>query len=619
MCRLSLSAPKSLASKRDAFSFEQRTNHGGEKLNKKFLEHYMNTEPKVIEQKYIFLVDNEYMAMNIIANGYQAVALIPDNNGYHSIDSFFTYMDSIAFSGKCRNDYCYVPACFSKNENDALEKYFKQEYLQFQIGWRLFKNKEYLEKMENQNELKAILSNFIMRFEQNFSEQPNLNRFHKFNEEGKRIGVFDMEIVDYLIQTIPFFIIGNTPYVYSYGYYQEDHNGVLLKSHIQKLLFRDCIKSTTIQSIYTLLISQPQIYKKFSDLNNQPPHWINFKNGYFDVMQWKIIEHDAKYLMINQIPYFFYPEQHEEIRKQENIIKHYLDSSLPDEDDQQTFWQYLGYCMTTDTRFQKFLMIKGKGGTGKSIAIALIQHIVGTENYSSISLQDLNKRFYATGLFGKQLNACADIPCTAMQNVDILKKAVGEDTLLYEKKGQDPTQFRSYAKLLFSANEMPLNLDDKTNAYYRRLLVLDMNHLVSVSKKDAMLKEKIYKETDYAIHMGVAALKQLYIDNYFCESLHSQECIQELYRSADSVKAFLDEKICQQKETKLKRSELYQLYTKFCEENDRQAHGKSVFFRIMSDKGYILKRDCNGFYYENLSLKENNFVKINNTEKIPFE
>lgn len=588
-------------------------------MNKKFFEKYMTTEPKTTEQKYIFLVDNENIAINIIFCGYLAITLIPDNDAYYSIDSFLAYMDEIAFMGKCRSDYCYVPACSSKRPNDILEQYFKKEYLQFRAGWALFKNKEYLERMENQKELKAILSDFIMRFERNTSEQPDLNRFHRYNEQGKRIGVLDMEIVDYLIQTIPFFMIGATPYIYCHGYYQEDSNGILLKSHIQKLLFRDCIKSSTIQSIYSLLVSQPQIQRKFSDLNNQPPHWINFRNGYFDVIEWKMIEHDTKYRMINQIPFDFYPERQEETLNKGNVIKQYLRSSMPDEADQRTFWQYLGYCMTTDTRFQKFLMIKGKGGTGKSVAITLIQHIVGIENCSSISFQDLNKRFYATGLFGKQLNACADIPCTAMQSVDIIKKAVGEDTLLYEKKGQDPTQFHSYAKLLFSANEMPLNLDDKTNAYYRRLLVLDMNHSVSESKKDTMLKEKICSEAYYAIHMGVAALKQLYADNHFSESAHSRECIEELYRSADSVKAFLDEKICRQKGTKLKRSEMYQLYTKFCEENDRQSHGKSVFFRMMTDKGYTLKRDCNGFYYENLSLKEEDFVTVDDTEGIPFE
>lgn len=579
----------------------------------------MATKPQTMEQKYIFLVDNENIAMNIVASGYQAIALVSGNEAYYSVYSFSEYMDEIAFQGTYRTAYCYITACSVKKINDTLEGYFKQEYLQFHTGWMLFKNKEYLEKMENQTELKAILSGFLMRFEQNLSEQPNLNRFHKFNEQGKRIGVLDMEIVDYLMQTVPFFVIGSIPYIYNQGCYQEDSNGIILKSHIQKLLFRDCIKSTVIQGIYNLLLCQPQVQKRFSDLNNQPSHWINFKNGYFDVKEWKMISHDTKYLMINQIPFFFYPEQADAVLAQCTTIRRYLDLSMPNESDQQTFWQYLGYCMTTDTHFQKFLMIKGKGGTGKSVAISLIQHIIGIENCSSIPLQDLNKRFYATGLFGKQLNACADIPCTAMQSVDIIKKAVGEDTLLYEKKGQDPTQFHSYAKLLFSANEMPLNLDDKTNAYYRRLLVLDMNRTIPESEKDIMLKDKIYKETDYSIHMGVAALKQLYADNHFCESCHSRECIEELYRSADSVKAFLDEKVCRQNGKRLKRSDMYKFYTDFCEENDRQAHGKSIFFRMMTDKGYAIKRNSDGFYYDNLSMKEEDFIKVDDAEGVPFE
>ncbi len=588
-------------------------------MNKQFLKHYMATKPQTMEQKYIFLVDNENIAMNIVASGYQAIALVSGNEAYYSVYSFSEYMDEIAFQGTYRTAYCYIPACSVKKINDTLEGYFKQEYLQFHAGWMLFKNKEYLEKMENQTELKAMLSGFLMRFERNLSEQPDLNRFHKFNEQGKRIGVLDMEIVDYLIQTVPFFVIGSIPYIYNQGCYQEDSNGIILKSHIQKLLFRDCIKSTVIQGIYNLLLCQPQVQKRFSDLNNQPSHWINFKNGYFDVKEWKMISHDTKYLMINQIPFFFYPEQADAVLAQCTTIRRYLDLSMPNESDQQTFWQYLGYCMTTDTHFQKFLMIKGKGGTGKSVAISLIQHIIGIENCSSIPLQDLNKRFYATGLFGKQLNACADIPCTAMQSVDIIKKAVGEDTLLYEKKGQDPTQFHSYAKLLFSANEMPLNLDDKTNAYYRRLLVLDMNRTIPESEKDIMLKDKIYKETDYSIHMGVAALKQLYADNHFCESCHSRECIEELYRSADSVKAFLDEKVCRQNGKRLKRSDMYKFYTDFCEENDRQAHGKSIFFRMMTDKGYAIKRNSDGFYYDNLSMKEEDFIKVDDAEGVPFE
>lgn len=267
----------------------------------------MATQPTSSEQKYIFLVDNPELAFSIIAAGYQSTALLSNNDGYFSIDSLQEYMTAIAFQGLHRSDYCYIPACSTKKANDCLECYLKQEFLPFRSGWILFKDKEYLEKLENQHELKAILSHFISRFENNPEKQPDLNLFYKFNENGKRIGVLDMEIVDYLIQTVPFFIIGGTPYIYEQGVYNEDKNGLVLKSKIQKLLYRDSIKNTLIQGIYNLLISQPDIQKNFSDLNNQPAHWVNFKNGYFDVQNWELIPHDTKYLIINQIPFSFLP------------------------------------------------------------------------------------------------------------------------------------------------------------------------------------------------------------------------------------------------------------------------------------------------------------------------
>ena len=589
-------------------------------MNKIFLEHYMKTKPETLEQKYLFLIDDQELAFAVIAAGYYAVALLPERDGYYDVESFITYMVEIACTGTYQTDYCYVPACTMKKTNDLLEQFCQNNYLTFRKGWSIFKNKEYLAKLEYQQELKAVLSDFIKRFEGRQNEPPDLNKFHKFNEQGKRIGVFDMEIVDYLIQMVPFFMLENTPYIYEKGCYHEDHNGIRLKSHIQRLIFRDCIKATTIQSIYNLLVSQAQVQKHFSDLNNQPSHWVNFQNGYFDVMEWRLIEHDTKYLMINQIPFSFYPEQTEIALSGGTHIRKYMDSSIPNKTDQQMFWQYLGYCMTTDTRFQKFLMIKGKGGTGKSIAISFIQHVVGSGNFSSMSLQNLNQRFYPTGLFGKLLNACADIPSTAMENVDIIKKAVGEDTLLYEKKGQDPTQFNSYAKLLFSANEMPLNLDDKTNAYYRRLLVLDINRSIPEEEKDSQLKEKMCKESDYAIHMAMLALKQLYSDNYFNESDHSKECIVNLYRSADSVKAFTDDMLCHKSGEKMKRSDVYKMYEDYCEDNGRKPHGKSKFWEYMADKGFMIKRYSDGaYYFKDTAMRESDFETMDDTIENPFE
>ena len=179
----------------------------------------------------------------------------------------------------------------------------------------------------------------------------------------------------------------------------EDHDGVRMKYRIQKLIYRDQVQSGVIKRIYNLLITQPKVHREAYELNKQPVRWINFKNGYYDPVTGEMLEHNPDYLTINQIPFPYYPEDCEQVLQGGENIKKYLASSLPNKEEQQTFWEYFGYCMTQDTQFQKFLTLKGNGGTGKSVAVSLIQHVVGITNMSSISLQDLNKRFYATGMY----------------------------------------------------------------------------------------------------------------------------------------------------------------------------------------------------------------------------
>lgn len=194
-------------------------------------------------------------------------------------------------------------------------------------------------------------------------------------------------------------MVGIIPYYYEHGVFLEDHDGVRMKYRIQKLIYRDQVQSGVIKRIYNLLITQPKVHREAYELNKQPVRCINFKNGYYDPVTGEMLEHNPDYLTINQIPFPYYPEDREQVLQGGENIKKYLASSLPNKEEQQTFWEYFGYCMTQDTQFQKFLTLKGNGGTGKSVAVSLIQHVVGITNMSSISLQDLNKRFYATGMY----------------------------------------------------------------------------------------------------------------------------------------------------------------------------------------------------------------------------
>mgnify|MGYP000550325407 FL=1 len=177
-----------------------------------------------------------------------------------------------------------------------------------------------------------------------------------------------MEIVDYLVENVQFFVVGITPYYYEHGVFMEDHDGVRMKYRIQKLIYRDQVQSGVIKRIYNLLITQPKVHREAYELNKQPVRWINFKNGYYDPVTGEMLEHNPDYLTINQIPFPYYPEDKEQVLQGGENIKSILTSSLPNKEEQQTFWEYFGYCMTQDTQFQKFLTLKGNGGTGKSVA-----------------------------------------------------------------------------------------------------------------------------------------------------------------------------------------------------------------------------------------------------------
>ncbi len=87
-------------------------------MNKNFLEHYMKTKPETLEQRYLFLMDDQELAFAVIAAGYYAVALLPERDGYYDLESFITYMAEIACTGTYQTDYCYVPACTMKKTND---------------------------------------------------------------------------------------------------------------------------------------------------------------------------------------------------------------------------------------------------------------------------------------------------------------------------------------------------------------------------------------------------------------------------------------------------------------------------------------------------------------------
>lgn len=580
-------------------------------MNEKIISGLIRKRPASPDKSYIFVHDNIAICQAIVVVGHMSLYISRSGGGYFTAESFCDWIRDTTNTGTELSEYTFVLACDRKKTNDLLKETLKNNQIPYKTnGYILFRGKEYLAKYEKQDELEKALDAYIARYE-GTDDNPaavDQNQFCTFARDGRVNGIKDIAVVRYLMDTLCMFVMDREIYLYQDGCYYLDQDGIKIKAVISALIPERYITFRVLSAVYNLLIEQQELQKTMEELNAYPPWWINFQNGMFDVREMKLHKHKPEYLSINQIPHKLDMEIRKNMEEAGKTTIQFLNDAMPDRTDQITLWQYIGYSMTRDTRFQRFMIIRGIGGTGKSKVINLIQDIVGAANCSGISLQALNERFYPSMLQGMLLNACADISSDALMQVDNIKKATGEDVMICERKGRDPVPFRSYAKLIFSANKIPLNLDEKSNAFYRRLLILEMNN--KPKKKDLELGEKLQAEIGYSIWMAVGALKKLYNDGEFTESTMAKERVEDLYRAADTVKAFVDECLERQQGSKISRSLLYEKYKQYCENCGRKYHSPNPFFKSLEEKGFLYKRTASERCFLNVTLKDDGFLPL---------
>ena len=73
---------------------------------------------------------------------------------------------------------------------------------------------------------------------------------------------------------------------------------------------------------------------------------------------------------------------------------------------------------------------------------------------------------------------------------------VGEDYITVEKKHKDPFNFKSTARLLFSCNKIPKNYGDKSEGFYRRLIIITFNRSVPEEDRNPYLLDELRAEAD---------------------------------------------------------------------------------------------------------------------------
>lgn len=447
--------------------------------------------------------------------------------------------------------------------------------------------------------------------------------FHNLDGKGHPVSVNDARIYKYLTHTQHIIVCGKVPYIYMGGYYHMDLEGTIIQSLISDCLLEVFIKSTTISRIFKLFLQKHELVKEPWELNAHSGYYINFKNGMYDVKRRKVYPHSPKIFSINQVPWEYDPDAD---HGSGSVFQSFIESAIPDDDDREMFMEYAGLCCTIDRSQQKFMVISGEGGTGKSTIINLLQKIVGRQNISNVPLAKLGENFHAIPMMGKLMNSCADLEIDALDDVTIIKKVVGEDAISDSYKGKNIVSFENYAKMLFSVNELPIVRNEKTEAFYRRLLVLTMDR--KPKSPDPGLGAKLENEIPHVIDQIMQALQRMYQRGHILVSENSEAKTRQLRIDSDTIEAFLEECcITGNPGDNANKKELYEKYQEYCKDWERQAHGKNSFYKALRNKGFSETKYCGERMFKCIRFAgtdENGFVQVNseNAEQvgdIPFD
>lgn len=444
--------------------------------------------------------------------------------------------------------------------------------------------------------------------------------FHNLDGKGNPTSVNDSRIFEYIKHTHHLFILGDMLYIYDGGYYREDTRRSIGSTLIRGCMLEQFIKSNTIKRIYELIMQDASLDMEAEDTNRYAGNWINFKNGMYNAITGQLTHHRWDLYSTVQLPWEYDPKaDHGSGVETEKFLRY----AIPNNEDREMLLEYAGLCCTIDTRQQKMLIMCGDGGTGKSTVINLIQDLVGKRNCSNVPMSKLTEKFTVVFMMGKLLNACADLEIDALDDVSTIKQLIGEDEIKAEHKGKAVFSFENFSKMLFSTNELPLVRNEKTDGFYRRLLVLTMNE--KPAKRDPDLKDRLKKELPYFLHICMQALKRMYHRGAILVSENSIKATQQLRNDSDTIEAFLSEKCVRGSSSdQLERKDLYEKYAEYCKDWDRQSHTKNNFFKALRNKGFPETKSSGTYYFRMIRWKnedEDGFMQVDDAEDegVPFE
>ena len=310
---------------------------------------------------------------------------------------------------------------------------------------------------------------------------------------------------------------------------------------------------------------------------------INLQNGTFEIKlnSTQLRQCKSDDFLTYQLPFEFNPEA------KAPIFEKYLKTVVPEIEKQKILAEYLGFLFIKHgskvLKEEKALILYGSGANGKSVFFEIVNALLGPENISSHSLQDLTNEngYYRAMIADKLVNYASEI--NGKLETSIFKQIVSGEPITARLPYGQPMQLRQYAKLMFNCNELPKDVE-QTNAYYRRFLIISFNITIPENEQDKQLHSKIIaNELSGVFNWVLEGLNRLLTQKHFTYCKEADIAIEQYKLQSDSVKLFIQENQYQNSpDNYLLIKNLYINYRIYCSEDGYKAVNKQNFIKRLT-------------------------------------
>jgi len=314
-------------------------------------------------------------------------------------------------------------------------------------------------------------------------------------------------------------------------------------------------------------------YVERKDLN-PPLNLINLKNGVLDIETKKLSPHTPDIYFLRELPIIYDPQA--KIKKIDQFFNDLLNT-----EDKKIIQEFLGDCLQRTYKNKKSLMCVGITDTGKSQLLGLMGKFLGEENTSNVSLYQLcTDKFSTIELYGRYANIAADIGATGLKFTELFKMVTGGDRLRGQKKHKDSFEFKNYAKLVFSCNQIP-DSTDKSDAYYNRWIVIEFSTQFDKDTRNPNILNDITTEEEMSglLNYALEGYYRLEENKGYSEHRSLEEVREFMQKGSNPIAEFVTTHVELDSKSVITKEKLYSAYVGFCQLFNYPTKDSNVFSR----------------------------------------